>query len=79
MLCRPNTQEGFIQVFRVQSPDQQHQFVFKGIEPAKTYALWNPYTNERFEMSGQKMLSDGLQVNLPELSSKILIYKPTKG
>jgi alpha-galactosidase len=75
----PRTQEGFIQFFRVQSPEPRRQFAFKGVDPAKTYALWDPYTNERFEMSGKKMLSDGLQVDLPELSSKVLLYKPAKG
>jgi len=72
----PASQEGFLQVFRVQSPEAWHQFVFKAIDPARTYALWDPYSEERFEMSAEKLRTEGLRFDLPELSSRVLRYRP---
>ncbi len=71
----PKTQEGFIQAFRVHSPDQRQSLVPKGLDRARTYRFNDPYTDNHFEISGAKLLSDGLAFDLPEMSSRVLLYK----
>ncbi|MCI0541004.1 MAG: alpha-galactosidase [Verrucomicrobiales bacterium] len=70
----PKAQEGFIQAFRVRSPDQRRAFVPKALDPTRTYRFRDPYTDNRIEVSGAKLLSEGLTFDLPEMSSRVLLY-----
>jgi alpha-galactosidase len=72
----PKSQEGFVQAFRVHSPEQRQAFALKGLDPARMYRFTDPYTKDRFESIGGKLLSVGVEFDLPETTSRLWLYGP---
>lgn len=71
----PRTGEGFVQAFRVRSPEQIRSVILKGIDPKSRYQFTDPYSGETFEVHGAELTSRGLSLDLPLLSSRVLIYR----
>jgi alpha-galactosidase len=69
----PRTQAGFVQAFRLQSPDDRRSFVLHGLDPDRRYQFTDPCSGERFVMAGGR-LTTGLPFELPMLSSRVLLY-----
>jgi alpha-galactosidase len=72
----PRTQEGFVQAFRLKSPDERRTFALQGIDSNRRYRFTDPYTNESFVVGGAALSSAGLPFGLPMLSSRVLLYSP---
>jgi len=70
----PTTGEGFVQAFRVRSPEQTRSVILKGIDPKSRYQFSDPYSGETFEVHGAELTSGGLSLDLPPLSSRVLVY-----
>jgi len=73
----PETQEGFVQIFRSKgSPVPSRTVPLKGLDKDTTYRMTDPYGGERFTVNGAGALTDGVAFDLPEESSRLLIYGP---
>jgi len=69
-------QEGFVQAFRVRAAEQSRRFPLKGLAPERTYAFVDPYSGEEFEARGAVLLREGLEFNLPTMTSRVWLYRP---
>jgi alpha-galactosidase len=66
--------EGFVQVFRIRSPEPSKNIVLKGLNPRATYRFTDVYTGESLEMAGAKAIGEGARFELLPLSSKVMVY-----
>jgi len=71
----PKAGEGFIQAFRLRSPEPTRKLVLKALDPKSQYVLSDLYTDEAFEANGAKLVSEGLGFDLPPMSSRVLMYR----
>lgn len=74
----PDTDEGFVQVFRVESAEESKRFALKAFDPGARYQFSDPYSGKAFQMTGASVISEGLEFRTPKMSSQILIYKRLK-
>jgi len=72
---KPETNEGFVQVFRLESSLQSRSFALKGLTPTAKYRFTEPYSGKTFQLKGSEALSNGVTVELPKLSSRVLLYQ----
>ena len=75
----PQAHEGFVQVFRIESPRQGNKVVLKGLDPNREYELTDPYTGDSFTASGAELTSGGFELSLPTNSSRVFTYGATMG
>jgi alpha-galactosidase len=75
----PDTDAGFVQVFRVESAEESKHFALKALDPRTSYQFSDPYSGKKSQMSGAIAISEGLQFRAPRLSSQILTYTRMKG
>lgn len=73
----PKTGDGFVQAFRTGSPDTARTFRINALDPGKNYVFTDPYTNAAVQIAGATALSSGITFELPEMSSKVLLYRAT--
>lgn len=66
--------QGFVQVFRIESPKQRNKIILKGIDPSVQYECTDPYTDDTFTVSGAELTSTGLTLSLAKNSSLVLVY-----
>ncbi len=71
----PKTSEGFIQAFRNRSREQKKKLMLQEVDINRHYEFTNPYTGDTFKVSGTKLLSEGLEFDLPIMSSRLLVYQ----
>ena len=71
----PQTGEGFVQAFRLRSPRETRKFILKGMDPRGRYQFTDPYGGNTFEVPGGKLVSEGLEFDLPQMSSRVLVYR----
>ncbi len=71
----PKAGEGFVQVFRLKSAEQKRKFPLKGLDAKAIYEFTDVYTGKSFTAGGDKLCSDGLEFDLPEMSSRALLYR----
>jgi hypothetical protein len=74
----PPANEGFVQVFRIESPRQSNKIVLKGLDPNGEYELTDPYAADSFTASGAELTSIGFDIGLAKNSSRVFIYRATK-
>jgi alpha-galactosidase len=67
----PQSQEGFLLVFRLSSGRERADLHLRGIEPGATYEFRDPYTGQAFRQLG----SEPVVVELERMSGKVLVYK----
>jgi alpha-galactosidase len=67
----PSTQEGFVLVYRLDSPLSTVEVKLHGLEPAATYEFRDPYTQETFTKKG----SQGVTLKSDRMTGHVLIYK----
>ena len=67
--------EGFVLVFRVQSPGESASPRLHGLSRDRDYVLTNPYTGETQAMSGGTLLDSGLPLTLPMEGTRLLHYR----
>jgi len=75
----PRSGKGFVQAFRLASPDSSRRLVLKGLEPRRRYRFVDPYTDDAFVASGATLVSQGLELKLPQMSSRVLLYSLAPG
>jgi alpha-galactosidase len=74
----PQADQGFVQAFRIESPEQNNKIVLKGgVTPSDDYEFIDPYTGDTFTVSGAALTSTGLNLSLAKNSSRILMYTNT--
>lgn len=71
----PRAGEGFVQAFRIQSPERDKRIVLKGIEPQSNYQFTDPYSGDRFVRSGATLTSRGIELSLSKNSSRVFTYR----
>jgi len=71
----PRASEGFVQAFRVRSPEPRKKLVLKGLDPKSEYQFTDPYTGQTLKASAASLLSDGLEFDLPLMASRVLVYR----
>ena len=71
----PKTDEGFVQAFRIHSPDPSRKLMVKALDPKATYRFTDPYTGKSFDAPGAKLSSEGLIFDLPPMTSRVLLYR----
>lgn len=74
----PKADEGFVQVFRIRAPTSSKNIVLQALDRDATYRFSDAYTGETLEVAGAKATSDGISFELPQMSSRILIYKKVR-
>ena len=67
---------GFVQAFRLESPQSSMKFNLQGLNPATIYRFYDPYSGVTWQMRAAKALSEGVPVDIPPQSSKVLMYEP---
>ena len=72
----PETDEGFVLLFRVQSPQSQARPALYGLNPADEYLFVDPYAGEEVPLPGAQLLGEGLPVDLPLDGTRLLRYRP---
>jgi alpha-galactosidase len=75
----PDADEGFVQVFRVESAEESKHFALKALDPRASYQFSDPYSGKLSQMSGATVISEGLEFRAPKMSSQILTYIRMKG
>ena len=71
----PKTDEGFVQSFRLRSPKQTVKLPLKGLDGGSQYEFTDPYSGAAFKAPGKTLLAEGLEFALPEMSSRVLLYR----
>jgi len=71
----PKASQGFLQVFRIRSPEQAKALVLQGLDPNSEYEFTDPYTGNSLSGSGARLISEGLKFDLPPMSSRVLTYR----
>lgn len=72
----PEKGNGFVQAFRTNSPEAARSLRLFALEPLRSYRFTDPYSGASMQVSGATALSEGIKFDLPEMSSKVLIYEP---
>ncbi len=74
---RPETGEGFIQMFRrSESPYQAATFRLRGLEETARYTLTDIDTDQSRTLTGRELMTDGLRIEIPNRSQAlVLLYK----
>jgi len=67
----PRAQEGFVSVFRLDSPQSSVELKLHGLQPGATYEFRNPYTNRVFQQKGSKAFT----LDLQRRTGEVLAYK----
>jgi alpha-galactosidase len=75
----PEADEGFVQVFRVESAEESKHLALKALDPRASYQFSDPYSGKMFQMSGAIVISEGLEFRAPKMSSQILTYARMNG
>ena len=73
----PQTGDGFVQAFRIESGDQTNKIVLKGLDENSEYQCTDPYNDDTFTASGGKLSTEGIEFNLPMNSSRVVMYRRT--
>jgi alpha-galactosidase len=78
---RPEEEKGMIQAFRrAESVYERARFPLKGVNPEKTYRIWNVDGGDPIEMKGKDLLEAGVPVEMPEPSSAVIVqYQAISG
>ena len=71
----PKTNEGFIQAFRIRSPEQKKRFLLRGLNAKSEYQFTDPYTGSTLKAAASRLASEGLEFDLPTMSSRVLTYR----
>jgi alpha-galactosidase len=71
----PKAQEGFVQAFRMRSPNASQKLVLHGLDTNARYEFSDVYTGKTFKISGNQLALDGLEFNLSQNSSQVLLYR----
>lgn len=71
----PKVNEGFVQAFRIHAPETRKKLVLKGLDEKSRYEFTDVYTGTKFEAAGAKLLSEGLEFELGEETSQVLVYR----
>ena len=72
----PETDEGFVLLFRVQAPQSEACPLLHGLNPEEEYLFVDPYGGEEQTMPGSKLLDEGLPVELTPDGTRLLRYRP---
>jgi alpha-galactosidase len=67
----PGTREGFVLVYRLDSPLSTVEIKLHGLEPTATYEFRDPYTQQTFTQKG----SQGVTIKLDRMTGNVLTYK----
>lgn len=67
----PGTQEGFVLIYRLDSPLGTVEIKLHGLDPAATYEFRDPYTRETFTQKG----SQGVTIKSDRVTGHVLTYK----
>ncbi len=70
----PESDSGAILAFREQSPNERMPIRLKGLDPKKRYELQNEDTGETTLLTGEKLMSEGVEVAIPEVGSSKLLW-----
>lgn len=70
----PDSDEGFVQVFRVESAKGSRHFALKALDPRASYQFSDPYSGKMFQTSGAIAISEGLEFRASKMSSQIFTY-----
>ena len=70
----PDADEGFVGVFRDDSPEDVKRIALKGISRRAVYVFTDPYTGRKFQAAGAKAMAEGLEFRLAPKSSTLLTY-----
>ena len=71
----PKADEGFVQAFRLRSPEPARRLILKALDPKSQYQFTDVYTGEATDADGAKLVSEGLGFDLPQMSSRVLMYR----
>lgn len=71
----PRTNEGFVQAFRIRSQEQTRRFLPRALDEKSEYSFTDPYTGRTFQSTGAKLLSDGIEFDLPQMASRVWMYR----
>lgn len=71
----PQHDEGFVQAFRLRSPEPTHKFVLHALDPRSEYQFTDADTGEALKAMGARLISGGSEFQLPPMSSRVLIYR----
>jgi alpha-galactosidase len=72
----PASGEGFVLLFRVQSPAAKASPRLQGLAPEQQYLFVDPYTGAERLLSGAELVGEGLSVELPVNGTCLLRYGP---
>lgn len=59
-------------MFRADTIDNSHNFRIKGLHAEALYKFTDVYSGESFEVRGATAMTDGIEVGLERMSSKVL-------
>ena len=72
----PESDQGFVAAFRLRSRDDERHLRLHGLDPARTYAVVDPYSGETVATGdGTMLMGTGLPVSLPRDGSLIRTYR----
>ena len=71
----PQRDEGFMQAFRLRSLEPAHKFVLHALDPNSEYQFTDADTGELLKAAGARLISGGLEFQLPPMSSRVLTYR----
>jgi alpha-galactosidase len=67
----PKTQDGFVLVYRLDSPLSTVELKLHGLEASATYEFSDPYTHQSFKQKGSQKIT----IQLDRMTARVLAYK----
>jgi alpha-galactosidase len=75
----PEKDEGFVLLFRVESPQASASPRLQALAAEKQYLFVDPYSGAELVFAGAELLNQGLPVDLPVDGTRLLRYKACRG
>ena len=73
--ANPERGDGFVQAFRLNSPETVKWLPLHGLDANATYEFTDVYTGQKWSANGSDLIQRGLEFRLPEMSSRVLLYR----
>jgi alpha-galactosidase len=73
----PRLDEGFVQIFRLESTEEQQAFALKALNASAVYQCMDAYTLEMWKQSGRELTSEGIKLAVPRMASRVVLYRKT--